>query len=638
MTTFFSYNALQSQRASGYKSTMHALAELIDNSFDANASTVRVVFLEKQENNRKHITEILVCDDGEGMSTDILQDALQFGNTTNVDLEEMIRSKKKGKFGYGLPNASLSQCPCVRAYSWRKKDEFFSTYLDLDELGKTKSIEIPEVTGQDIPPHYGPVGAVMEPRHGTIISWQRCDRLSNTRSSTIVEKSSQLLGRLFRYLLGQNRQIVFAQFLYNSVRAKYEPTAPEVFVRPNDPLFLMSNTFIADKLWQEASRVMAGVPDNRNIPKHYAAFAESETKCKPTNIRMDDLCLTYPFSWRGKQYKFELVVSCADIRIQKPGTREGGSTEVGKFYGDKARDGNISFVRADREIATGHFGFYAVTEPRHRWWSMEIRFDADADDLLGLHNNKQGIEFTATPKLDVTDQWDEYSAELLQAKEKLWLDLTVRIQGAQKAAFKHIREQHKAWDEVNEIVSGPGDTGQLPSGTPLTNNTIVETDGKRNAQFTQTQKQQLLERLKERYPQISPDDIEKAILNYDQSRVRGCVLYADSESQQLWSFTTVYDFLVILINTRHEFYQNALHPLRLARAEEALAAIELFISSLASEEQTHFSRDPEAQTLEDFRTYVGVHLNRYMRRVIITEESLRYPQSKETNDNSEAVE
>jgi len=616
---------------------MHALAELIDNSFDAEASTVRVIFLEKQENNRKHITEILICDDGNGMSQEILQDALQFGNTTNVDLNEMIRTKKKGKFGYGLPNASLSQCPCVRVYSWRKKDEFLSTYLDLEELGRTQSIDIPQVTTSAIPPHYGPVGAVMNPSHGAIISWQRCDRLSNTRSSTIVEKSSQLLGRLFRYLLGQNKQIIFAQYLYNSGRAKYEATAPEVPVRPNDPLFLMPNTFIAKRLWQEANRVMPGTPDNRNIPKHYAAFAESATKCKPTNIKMEDLCFIYPFDWRGKQYKFEIVVSCADLRIQKPGTTAGGSTDVGKFYGDKAQEGNISFVRADREIACGHFGFYAVTEPRHRWWSIEVRFDADSDDLLGLHNNKQGIEFTATPRLDVTDQWDEYSAELLQAKEKLWFDLTVKLEAAKKAAFKYIKQQHKAWDEANEIVSVDGETGQLPSGTPLTNNTIGETDGKRAAQFTEVQKQQLFERLQERYPQIGPDDIRNAILNYDQSRVRGCVLYADSESQQLWSFTTVYDFLVILINTRHEFYVNALHPLRLARAEEALAAIELFVSSLAWEEQTHFGRDPEAHTLEDFRTYVGVHLNRYMRSVVVTEDSLRPPPSKEASEADEAA-
>ena len=34
MATFFSYNALVSQRSAGYKNTAYALAEIIDNSFD----------------------------------------------------------------------------------------------------------------------------------------------------------------------------------------------------------------------------------------------------------------------------------------------------------------------------------------------------------------------------------------------------------------------------------------------------------------------------------------------------------------------------------------------------------------------------------------------------------------------------
>ena len=53
MATFFSYNALVSQRAAGYKNTAYALAELIDNSFDANAKNVHVVLLEKNNGGRR---------------------------------------------------------------------------------------------------------------------------------------------------------------------------------------------------------------------------------------------------------------------------------------------------------------------------------------------------------------------------------------------------------------------------------------------------------------------------------------------------------------------------------------------------------------------------------------------------------
>ena len=85
MATFFSYNALVSQRAAGYKNTAYALAELIDNSFDANAKNVQVILLEKNISGRRKVEEILVLDDGDGMPANVLQGALQFGNTTNND-------------------------------------------------------------------------------------------------------------------------------------------------------------------------------------------------------------------------------------------------------------------------------------------------------------------------------------------------------------------------------------------------------------------------------------------------------------------------------------------------------------------------------------------------------------------------
>ena len=61
--TFFNHRALVSQRSSGYKNTTYAIAELLDNAFDAQASEVKVIFIEKRdESNRKYIDEILICD------------------------------------------------------------------------------------------------------------------------------------------------------------------------------------------------------------------------------------------------------------------------------------------------------------------------------------------------------------------------------------------------------------------------------------------------------------------------------------------------------------------------------------------------------------------------------------------------
>src|SRR5690242_20597249 len=113
MSTFFSPKALTSLRAAGYKNTQYALAELIDNSFDAEAKNVKVIFFEKKDHqDKKVVQEIIVCDDGTGMDKERVEVCLQFGNTGNEDLAEIVAKKKKGMYGFGLPNASLSQCPC----------------------------------------------------------------------------------------------------------------------------------------------------------------------------------------------------------------------------------------------------------------------------------------------------------------------------------------------------------------------------------------------------------------------------------------------------------------------------------------------------------------------------------------------
>lgn len=621
MATFFSYNALVSQRASGYRNTPYALAELVDNAFDADATHVRIILLEKRQEGRKHVSEILVCDNGKGMSSAVLQEALQFGNTTNNDIEEIVAKRKKGKFGYGLPNASLSQSPSIHVYTWQKTGHIYSTYLDLDELKKTQSIEIPKVSKIDLPAYYGSVGAVLSASSGTIVSWRRCDRLSNTKADLIASKGAAVLGRLYRYLLSTGKVVTFVQYEYNASKSQYVQAAQESHITPNDPLFLMSNTTIAPILWQESKR-------NWNAPKpefdpasHYKPFAISESKCHPTNERLDDHCYVKHFVWQGRKFRFEIQSSVAMLAIQKPGVSIGANTDVGRFYGTKTKEGSITFVRADREISSGHYGFYAQTDPQHRWWTIEVRFDPDADDLLGVHNNKQGIEFTFTDALDPSEEWDEHRADLLQAKEKLWADLTIWIDEARKAAYGLVRKRHKEWELKHKTSPANGTAAGLPTSTQLTITTQTAVDGVRPALFSDEQRKALFERLKEKYPEIAEKDIARAIENFDLSKARGCVLYSASESEQLWTYTTVFDFLIILINTRHEFYDRALAPLRQAHEHPALASIELFVSSLAWEEHNHFGRGHDKGVIESYRSYVGLHLNRYMKQLDVDEQS-----------------
>ena len=120
--------------------------------------------------------------------------------------------------------------------------------------------------------------------------------------------------------------------------------------------------------------------------------------------------------------------------------------------------------------------------------------------------------------------------------------------------------------------------------------------------------------MEKKYPDLKKSEIDIAINKFDKSLVRGCIIYCPIVgNQQLWSYADIRGFLVISINTEHEFYKNIIALFREANFEEALTAIELFISSLAWEQREHFDIDEtKKRNLDNFRTYVGIHLSNYL--------------------------
>lgn len=460
----------------------------------------------------------------------------------------------------------------------------------------------------DFPSHYGKVGALIDEIKGVIVSWRDCDRLSNTKALTIIEKSEEVIGSLFRYVIREGLEIIFEAYEYNKSHNSYNKISSKTIL-PNDPLFLMNNTVIS-RLLQDESNGANGLFAENDPATYYKKYSRGVDKCLPTSEEIIDHTYDFTFHWKGRNYKFGITTSVAKEDIQKPGIREGGKTKVGQFYAKKKC---ISFVRAGREISSDNYGFYKETEARNRWWSIEVRFDADSDDLLGVHNNKQGIEFIKTTEHDPTEPWEPTYSPLQKAREELWNILTNKIEKARKAAWTEVLKTHKKWEE--KAVFGGDDGGSvLPEGTPTTTQTFIDVDGERPG-FDVAQKKALLERLKEKYPEISNEDIIRAIEKYDRTKTRGCVLYNKSDSSALWSITNVFGFLIILINTRHAFYENIMLPLKTNKQELALAAIELFISSLAWEEDKHFSSGSEKNTIESFRSYVGLHLDRYIKNI-----------------------
>jgi hypothetical protein len=202
---------IQAIRDAGYRGTGSALAELVDNSFEADARSVEIEIRGGIDDTNPRV--ILVRDDGHGMTPAILRRALQFGGSSRFG-----HRRGTGRFGMGLPNSSVSQARRVEVFTWTAPKRTWWSYLDVDEIQNGRLSGIPVPRRRRLPEDLGEDSSA----RGTVIIWYKCDRLSLKRESSLVKKIRHELGRIFRIMLWDGRKL--------SINGKT--------IMPVDPLFL----------------------------------------------------------------------------------------------------------------------------------------------------------------------------------------------------------------------------------------------------------------------------------------------------------------------------------------------------------------------------------------------------------------
>ena len=231
---------IQATRDSGYKGTSNAVAELVDNSLQAGATSITVSLTVDEEEDGRSIV-LTVIDNGSGMDAQTLRTALRFGGSTRFNDRDGL-----GRYGMGLPNSSLSQAKRVTVHSWNsKRVQVLTSYLDLEMIAAGKLTEVPQPRWVKRPEF------VNGYESGTAVTWSRCDRLDHKRISTITRKLLGALGRQFRH------------FLWNGVSIKVNGDA----VQPIDPLFLHPAALYngATQFAEEMVYEVAANPDDRSI-------------------------------------------------------------------------------------------------------------------------------------------------------------------------------------------------------------------------------------------------------------------------------------------------------------------------------------------------------------------------------------
>jgi hypothetical protein len=188
---------LESYRYLGY-SNYSAIADLIDNGFDAGADNIWVTTERLDTNNFK----ITISDDGSGMDEKILEQAFRLGAITERNPE-----KDLGKYGVGSASATLSLGRKTIVITKTDVTPCLLKILDLDHMIKNNSFMtyLGEAGAKEIKLF---VDMTNNSPTGTCVIIENCD---NIRSKTnIVHFNNQLrkhLGQTFRYFLSAGKRI-----------------------------------------------------------------------------------------------------------------------------------------------------------------------------------------------------------------------------------------------------------------------------------------------------------------------------------------------------------------------------------------------------------------------------------------------
>ena len=151
--SYYSDKLPDTSRDAGYKSAAYALAELLDNSIQADASDVDIIMFEKNVRSEKGrrtwlVQEIGILDNGTGMGPVLQRASIKFQDGSHQrGIERGSKDKQMGKFGVGLPQASISQAKRVEVYTWQDggHESATYTYIDFDEPSTFRTVRVPSL-------------------------------------------------------------------------------------------------------------------------------------------------------------------------------------------------------------------------------------------------------------------------------------------------------------------------------------------------------------------------------------------------------------------------------------------------------------------------------------------------------------
>ncbi|MEQ8924710.1 MAG: ATP-binding protein, partial [Fulvivirga sp.] len=386
--------ALLSMRESDFDA-YSAYGEVIDNSIQAHATSVKVLVKAHQEA-RQRVGEYQVVDwiafgdNGYGMDAETLHRCLQLGFSSRYNDRSGI-----GRFGVGMTLGAINQCKKVEVYSKTEKGNWLYTFIDIDDItgNPVKMNSIPEPSISNVPEH---LKHLVQEEHGTLVIWNKYDK-QPVSADTLIEEMDIWFGRTFR-------KFIWGEVEVDGEKRKLEIQINNKPVLAIDPLYVKNERFPSDK--------SSFLTDPINIDW-------------PIPVEDGDILDTDGSS----NVKIQLSLIDKSLRDYQG---VGGAKETRDRFID--RNEGISILRNGREVFYGEIPHWKPGfEDIDRWWGCEISFDAILDKAFAVKNIKRGavpvynLKWTINEKIvpsikkfreEVSEHWKKRRIEKAQEKLK----------------------------------------------------------------------------------------------------------------------------------------------------------------------------------------------------------------------------
>lgn len=364
---FLGQTLINTLRDTGYNTTTSACCEHVDNAIESGATEIRVYFAESGARNRRTYN-VLVLDNGAGMSPNVLKAVCAFGGSMRFDNRNGI-----GRYGMGMKAAALSMAPVLEVYSWQEPGAFYNMTLDVKAIGQDKRnvillpdaelhntlpAEIVLILSQPMsyPKNADESQAIFcydsadlrdrLGRSGTIVLMPSCDRLTYRKTSTLVDDATREMSRVYRRQLDRGLSL----YINNRRVEAFDPTYQMTSARHH----ALSDLNGREKSSRLVNRWEIPVP-----------ISEESTETRVAVVRLYFLPI---HDWSGLSRK----VLKNDLKVFDLG--------------------GISFMRSDREVDMKHLeGIVGKRNARDTWWRMEVEFHGDLDEAFGVAMTKQGV-------------------------------------------------------------------------------------------------------------------------------------------------------------------------------------------------------------------------------------------------------